>query len=163
MKQPIKPEDIRKGDLIRWEYENDYTLEMRVDHDGKHPPIATALRYFLLDRQTPPVELPTERTLGWASWSATTKGTFSFLPLAGSGFGEWVDGGRAFKPVASGLGFIPAKRLTAFTPAVAVPKAALDELRRYIRPWDQSDELTPAQRRIFKFLAAVDAANGDER
>ncbi|RYE40907.1 MAG: hypothetical protein EOP24_39065 [Hyphomicrobiales bacterium] len=105
---------------------------------------------------TPAVDLPTEPTLGWVS--VTDRDLLAVWSLTGQAiFAVDSDGG----------GSAGRDEITSFTPAVAVPKAALDELRKWreaLRKSNGIDALpTPAVRRIDTFLAAVDAANGDPR
>lgn len=160
MKQPIKPEDIRKGDLIRVEYEHDeYTVEKRVGVDGVPLGLACGTRYYLLDRPKPKPDLPTKPTLGWAEWTSDW----------GRYLAVWRVRGKDLVPSADRV--ITSGRINdefiSFTPAVAVPKAALDELRDWFaflfRGKSSDQYVTPATRRIRDFLAAVDAANGGDR
>lgn len=162
MKTPIKPEDIRKGDLIRWErggdsppqafvaaeYHAQFDGEARRNYDGQH---------YLLNRPSP--KLPDTPTLGWAEWT----------PDWGRYLAVWEKRGKdlvpsADRPVTSGR--INNEFLN-FTEAVAVPKAALDELRddrkraaRYTHDTVSRDAFMDA---INDFLAAVDKANGSDR
>lgn len=167
MKQPIEPEDIRKGDLIRYENGDlirfragEYRAETDGDTWGPHPG-----RYFLLDRPKSPVDLPTEPTLGWASFE------HHHDHLAETELGVWrhVVHGNGNDTITAAIQhqIAQADTVTAFTPAVAVPKGALDELREV---FDTAPDTHTAPRRtlhyshaIAHFLKAVDEANGDDR
>lgn len=146
MKRPIEPADIRKGDLIRWEQEpslvSEYAIEYRATEDGYFQSVTG--QHYLLDRPTPPVELPTEPTLGWLEnvyGARILKHWFR-----GEGVAEAFDGDR----------WNFTKEVIAFTPAVAVPKAALDELQAN---HDCSGPLSCLRGHVDDFLAAVDEAN----
>jgi hypothetical protein len=147
MKTPTKPEDIKKGDLIRYEHAEDSVgaftaVEFLAEFDGRgYLPKSLGGQHFLLDRPTPPVELPTEECLGWVESDGV-----AFLGL-------W-DGGEYVDEVTGRLeqDTVHRDHVTAFTPAAAVPKSALDELRA-----------GPRWMTVETFLAAVDAANGDDR
>lgn len=61
MKEPIEVKDIRKGDVIRFEYPTTRSAhEYRANFDRES---WGAGQHFLLERPTPPVKLPTEP--GW--------------------------------------------------------------------------------------------------
>ena len=144
MKRPIEPADIRAGDLIRCEWPDDSASEWRSKTSGPAGWNADRVSYFLLDRPSPPVELPTEPTLGWLTventepmldvWRADRQNNPGY-----DDFGDWA------------AGHVTAHRresVTAFRPAVAVPKAALDKLRK----------AENVVRGVNDFLAAVDEA-----
>ncbi|KQP83775.1 hypothetical protein [Aeromicrobium sp. Leaf291] len=158
MKEPIKPEDIREGDLIRWESEDE--PDRANEYRAKGPVIKVPGRHYLLDRPTPAVDLPTDEALGWATVRAPHWTSDTVL------LRHWEVEGSHLRCAVAPMYLVD--HITAFTPAVAVPKAALDELRT---GWaeayrigenldDLFDNLTAAVR---AFLAAVDAANGDPR
>lgn len=145
MKEPIEPSEIRKGDLIRFEYDGDpreVAEEWRAqdDADGFH--FRAPGHHYLIDRPKPDVELPTEPTLGWLT-ANDERPYLSHVKL---------DGERA---MTDGLYYAHASRVTAFTPATAVPTAALDELRGVARA-HLSGYLD--FRVLTTFLAAVDEA-----
>lgn len=150
MKEPIALADIKAGDLIRVEQELDKAHEFRAARDQERNGWGD---YYLLDRPKPAVELPTEPTLGWLTYRDTD------YPSANPTIelGEWkARADRATVLDVHGLTSVPLAWAIAFTPAAAVPTAALDELREYINGLDFPN--TPACRRIDKFLAAVDEA-----
>lgn len=140
MKTPIELADIRRDDLIRVEQENGTAHEYRALKDAHR---AYWGHHYLLDRPTPPVQLPTEPTLGWVNgdWQS------------GPRLAVWmVDGPKWIKPVDNKTdehGATYAPSVAAFTPAVAVPKAALDKLRK----------AENVVRGVNDFLTAVDEAN----
>ncbi len=147
MKRPIEPADIRKGDLIRWEQEpsliSEYAIEYRATEPGYFQSV-TGQHYLIDRRPSPPVELPTEPTLGWLEnvyGARILKHWFR-----GEGVAEAFDGDR----------WNFTKEVIAFTPAVAVPKAALDELQAN---HDCSGPLSCLRGHVDDFLAAVDEAN----
>lgn len=149
MKRPIEPADIRAGDLIRCEWPNDSASEWRSKTSGPAGWNAERVSYFLLDRPTPPVELPTEPTLGWLEnvyGARILKHWFR-----GEGVAEAFDGDR----------WNFTKEVIGFTPAVAVPEAALDELRGVLAECSGKveDEWPHMPRAVERFLAAVDEAN----
>ena len=145
MKRPIEPADIRAGDLIRCEWkESDAAEEWRSPVDAGSTWDPANVDHFLLDRPSPPVELPTEPTLGWLEnvyGARILKHWFR-----GEGVAEAFDGDR----------WNFTKEVIAFTPAVAVPKAALDELQAN---HDCSGPLSCLRGHVDDFLAAVDEAN----
>lgn len=98
------------------------------------------VEWFLLDRPVPPVDLPTEPTLGWLT-----------LPGGRALETVWTSNDKASLHRALG-GSVDVANVTAFTPATAVPTAALDELRKHTPGWSTASVTT--------FLAAVDEANG---
>lgn len=176
MKQPIQPEDIRKGDLIRaeWSKEADAAYEFRAVRDrdtmgvrrgldGELSGWAGADSFYLLDRPTPPVELPGQFVLGWIHHEDERT------------LGAWrhdIDVDEGMQPAAYGVvGWDLWDKdtyynVTAFTEAVAVPKAALDDLRavyrkgRYGSPAEACRLLTQS---VVDLLAAVDEANGSDQ
>ncbi|MEH3033330.1 MAG: hypothetical protein PGN07_04640 [Aeromicrobium erythreum] len=148
----IKPEDIREGDLIRWEASDSGeghidAIEYVALHDedarlslGKH---------YRLGRPAPKVDLPTEPTLGWV----TSK-------YGGSVLGTWerytsIYGSHEDSALVRELD-LPLDDVSDFQEAVAVPKAALDEYRATISSWGHKVQPTSA---LGRFLAAVDSAN----
>lgn len=146
MKTPINPLHIRRHDLIRVEQEAEKAHEYRATENAQRDGWG---HYFLLERPaTPPLELPSVPTLGWASANFDTR----LIATTGDGHGgtDINDGG-----------YVDSKYITAFTPAVAVPASALDELRLYVTGLDDLPILRSAERAAARFLAAVDAANGD--
>lgn len=56
MKQPIKPEDIQRGDLIRYEYANEYDEAYEIRAGGQNLDPGPGTKLFLLDRPVPPFE-----------------------------------------------------------------------------------------------------------
>lgn len=163
---PIEPSDIRAGDLIREEYAEPWVpergdlprtaTEYRATDDLKTLSRARASAYYLLDRPTPAVELPTEPTLGILHWGEGEEVSCSE--------GRWsVENGVVWEHFANGIrGYSrPVEDVTAFErtyalpdDTTAVPTEALDELRRRHR------DRFPSQGCIFAldFLAAVDEA-----
>lgn len=159
MKTPIEPSQIRKGDLIRKEYEvgnGELALEYRATGDahGKGGPG----QHFPLDRPKPAVELPTEPTLGWLTYSGSqTFGRFRAGDISESDYATSKDA-----PVAVGVSERGKKvnvmfGATSFIPATAVPTEALDDLREVLRLAD--DDFTDVEADDLRaFLAAVDKA-----
>ena len=158
MKRPIEPADIRAGDLIRCEWkESDAAEEWRSPVDAGSTWDPAKVDHFLLDRPTPPVELPTEPTYGVLEWTAgpntanpgesrRVAATWKLSPYVS---GYYRPEGRPTQIHAVDFGmYIPLGRVTAFTPAVAVPMAALNKLRK-------AENVV----RVNDFLAAVDEAN----
>jgi hypothetical protein len=160
MKRPIEPSEIRTGDLIRREI-GDSAQEWRVGATWKAPwrPHGT---YYLLDRPTPPVELPKEPTLGWATWGSEGNilAVWDLYGPADTSAGEL----RAVDSCGCRAGGDPSK-VTAFTQAVAVPKSALDELRRYFASIPLGVLLTQSEKALRTFLEDVNRADraGDQR
>lgn len=152
MKRAIEVREIRKGDLIRWEGEHGNTIahEYRATAAG-HKWSPADGTYFLLDRPTPPVELPKTPQLGWLG--VTDDGTFERKPA--SVLGIWQD--RRYSINGGVSGTWSHEFVTAFEPATAVPTEALDDLRRYRASLARSG-LTRTPRHIDAFLAAIEAA-----
>ena len=157
MKIKTDTKDILKGDKIRWE--NDEApvikaLEFTAPYDGYFYP-SEGTHYRTSER--PLVVMPTEPTWGWATWLPGRRD--SLAPVAKGGtavFGEWcvmdsATGRMGFKTRAMGFWSIPARRITAFVPATAVPTEALDYLRAQWRGVSGT---------VAVFIADVDAANG---
>lgn len=152
MKRPIKARDIIKGDLIRKEYgceivNGETALEYRATSDahGKGGPG----QHFLLDRPEPAVELPTEPTLGWATYRIDDHGEATRL-------GVTFNAGSSMRLTNWDIS-VPASRVTAFTPATAVSTEALDRLRVDLFGDPSHGQLISA---VARFLTAVDSANG---
>ena len=164
MKRPIEASEIRKGDLIRLEFDADEAAtEYRAVKDregmaqGVYGPttyIAGASRRYLLDRPEPAVELPPEPTLGWLSGPEIS-------PLLDMWHEEIVTdrGPTAGRYVAGEITgtFALDSEVTAFTPATAVPTDALDELRGFLVHSATGKSLD----QIRDFLTCVRAANGN--
>lgn len=157
----IKPEDIRVGDLIRWEAsDSEQAFEWRVPAMTTEdwPARYRGGRCFLLNRPKPPLELPTDQALGWVDWRTGSGVNKTELTLWDPASGYAVRADRVQ---------VAAKKIHDFTPAVAVPKAALDELREWREALRETNGInampTPAVRRIDTFLAAVGAANGADQ
>jgi hypothetical protein len=156
MKEPIDSDLLRVGDLVRWESAvSDDAREWRVTEPDSVQMTPRGL-WFLLDRPTPAVDLPTEPTLGWAS------GRTEYGVEVSNLFGSWAQPtdllNRTGHTYADdhGLVHLKAREVTAFTPATAVPTEALDRLRA-----EHSHDQPGACPDVIDFLAAVDAANGD--
>lgn len=147
MKRPIEPADIRKGDLIRWEQEpslvSEYAIEYRATEDGYFQSVTG--QHYLLDRPTPPVELPTEPTLGWLNDAPYLLAVWYPREVLGTAGVAQIEQTP-----------FSADHIRAFTPAAAVPKAALDELQAN---HDCSGPLSCLRGHVDDFLAAVDEAN----
>ena len=151
MRTQIEKNAIRRGDLIRAENTADHDLarEFRARWDGDGGSWSIPSTFYLLSRPTPVVELPTEPTLGWVEQTvqAGERPILGVWDLRGRDGWLWSNGGLSCEP----------DSVTAFTPAVAVPLAALLHLRRQ----QGSDGQGATTSRAFSdFLAAVDAANG---
>lgn len=147
VKRPIKPSEIRKGDLVRFESGlNEYASEWRAE--GALLQRRASGTYFLLDRPEPAVELPTEPTLGWVAF----EDGYHWCGLVS----DIEPGDREFEGRRLDTGYYSerwhATKVTAFTPATAVPTAALDELRRRAQVYGDGSPTSD-------FLAAVDKAN----
>ena len=112
-------------------------------------------------RPKPAVVLPTEPTLGWID-------ALGEKPLALVGVrkpGDVNYPGLIYMRITPNGGWDSVKEITAFTPAVAVPADALDDLRTYraVEMGIHSEAQWAFNRaeHIDRFLAAVDEANGD--
>jgi hypothetical protein len=140
MKRPIEPADIRAGDLIRCEWPDDSASEWRSKTSGPAGWNADRVSYFLLDRPTPPVDLPTE-SLTWGTLVAD-RVQYEGLFQRESSVILHVGTGRRDEPR------IPIESVTTWAPHVAVPRAALDKLRK----------AENVVRGVNDFLAAVDEA-----
>jgi hypothetical protein len=167
MKTPIEPDAIRPGDKVM-ACSNGMETTFTVDHidtgriyaqPGNADHASSAFLWdrdndwYLLDRPTPPVELPTEPKLGWITqvgMPGRRLGRFS----SGTPEHEFEGPIVAAERGAAGMRDINRHfRVTAFTPATAVPTEALDELRRRNAIYTGFDLVNT-------FLAAVDEANG---
>lgn len=163
MKEPIKPEDIRKGDLIRWEWRQplpgiETAIEYTAFRDaGSYSPIVDVGQHYLLDRPTPAALLPTEPTLGWVEQDYPSLVGRRLLGVFACGENDRL----SEQPAMDEFGHRGKKvnqvyRVAAFTPATAVPTEALDEFRRVFEntAGSLSEQLAAGDR----FLAAVDKA-----
>ena len=154
MKRPIEASEIRKGDMVRAErLPAEDGLPLAIEYHATYAGdsrfnIEDDPRYFLLDRPTPPVELPTEPTLGWLNNSP-------HLLAIWKDCSEGAVRPPCVRPVSVPTPFDDG-HITAFTPAVAVPKAALEELQAN---HDCSGPLSCLRGHVDDFLAAVDEAN----
>lgn len=164
MKQPISPSDIREGDLIRFEYADThggYMRAMEYVADQSGPNWYVAGQHYLLDRPTPPVELPIAPTLGYLHWRSGTSGDMRVL--ASWGTAQKKPSWMGDKYVSSDLGHhVQRVSVTGFTPVVAVPTDALADLRgRFRVSAIPGTYATPMQKAVGRFLDAVDAANAE--
>lgn len=126
MKTPIDPKNIRAGDLIRWESATRHGTANEYRATGGEGDFMEQGRLYLLDRPKPVVDIPSTPTLGWID--ATAGGTS--LAVVGIGnIGYDLDKGPHYARVRRGGGWDLSSEITAFTEAVAVPKAALYVLR----------------------------------
>ncbi|WP_311208768.1 MULTISPECIES: hypothetical protein [unclassified Aeromicrobium] len=117
MKQPITTEDIRPGDLIRWESTtiDGLAREYRATGNEKQKPGESGNLF----RIGHPVadSLPSELTLGRLEWQLDGR---PFAEVA-----EWV----VFRQqMIGGSTGIPIAAVTRFTPVVAVDKALIESL-----------------------------------
>lgn len=105
--------------------------------------------WFLLDRPTPPVALPTEPTLGWLSTDSMHRrlGIYETPPEIPDAI---TDNAAA--------GYWEASDVTTFIPATAVPASALDTLRHMHAGGDEYGASKCGW--VADFLAAVDNAGG---
>ncbi|MFI5426099.1 hypothetical protein [Aeromicrobium sp. UC242_57] len=156
---PIAYDRIQVGDTVEAE-SNGMTTRFairRVDGNRVYADTDDAFLYadlnawFLINRPTLPVTLPTEPTLGWVTCAPLITGPPQ------RHLGVTFDAGSCVR-LARCDSTIKADRVTAFTPASAVPTEALGELRKYRDSLDP-EPMTPAVRRIDKFLTAVTEAN----
>lgn len=141
MKTPIEVSEIRAGDKILATYkvfdaEYEVTYISSADRSPwkskREVDMGSEVKHFLLDRPKPPVDLPTEPSLGWADgqlgfWNEW-KGTLN---------GRFANGHVSQAP-----------RPDNYVAATAVPTSVLKALKD-AWPWDAP---TP----VAKFLAAVD-------
>lgn len=154
MREPITPAEIRIGDKIRTESRDGRPFGTNPqmlasewiagedDLDGDYE----GVDLYLLERAKPAVDLPEKPTLGWIGTSVDESWLDRFH----------VEGAQVYRD--EDIAFCDHPEVTAFTPAVAVPKAALDDMRNI------GFFTTPetVRKRIDAFLAAVDAANGGD-
>lgn len=161
MKTPIKPSEIRKGDLIRIEWTRSQCGSSRAleyvalsDKMGMRRKLDSLewheASHYLLDRPTPVVDLPSEPTLGWLTYDSGDQG--------GSTLGHWY---RFNSHIAHDncAGSYSHEYITAFTPATAVPTEALNELRKTATTHNGAD--CHLHTGLSRFLAAIDKA-GDQ-
>jgi len=150
MKQPIDTNQIKAGDLIRVEWEQPTEIQATLAREfvaqcDRHSlDLWGPCRYYLLDRPKPTVVLPIEPTLGWATANFGDR----LIHTAGKGHGG-TD--------VTDCGYVDSCAITAFTPATAVPTAALDALRAEAARMNPFSYEAGA---IRTFLKAVAAANG---
>lgn len=115
MKEPIEIKDMKKGDLIRAEWDTVLGIrasEYFVSTDGQST-YSGAKRYFLLEAARPVLDLPQDiHAIGWLTASGTELAHERVL-------GEWYFGDTYV--TASGIGEIPQTAVTEFIPATAVP------------------------------------------
>lgn len=154
MKQPIATEDIRAGDLIRWESADSGRVvarEYRATGTETTRP-GDRGRLFLLER---PVAVPPTPTLGWLSPAAYEK----------THLGVWEsnDDSICITAAPGGILSTQAARVTGFVEAVAVPKDALVALREVAYGPAASSDPGINWRRlgdaVKKMLDATDKAN----
>lgn len=160
----IDPAEIRRGDTIRCEYASTARTGFDAveyvatkDGTGKSTVVAT---YYLIDRPTPPIELPTKPTLGWARvengvravgiWSTYTHR----YNLSDQETVYLINPEREFA----------VSDVVEFIPGTLVPTSALDALRkaeRITQTTKGDDTKRNYQRKdaILAFLADVDSAN----
>ena len=133
MKRKIDREEIKAGDLIRFELPDEAAREHRTsfDADRSYP---AAIRVYLLDRPEPVVVLPETPTLGWITQAYDyTRPSLGFFAKQDPRYTPDLSDDA---PVASEYGSSRRKainhhfRVESFTEAVAVPKEALEELRK---------------------------------
>ncbi|WP_332645080.1 hypothetical protein [Aeromicrobium sp.] len=153
MKEPIEPSEIRKGDLIRWESKHsEHAHEWRAQTDRAW--WADEGQHYLLNRPRPAVEFPSEPTLGWLRLiGAVGDGPPSTWRFEHSG----MDDSRRAR---NEWGYVVADvddKIASFTPATAVPTAALDELRDACNR-DCDEYGCECAIAAHHFLAAVDEA-----
>lgn len=157
----IKPADIREGDLIRWEHsDSDAACEWRQTRHGRaeHRPGT----YFLINRPTPPVELPTEPAFGWVEHADNRRRLGRFFESAPT---HPADGEHVVSEIGSASRKVINRlfRVTAFTPATAVPTESLDALRdahnaaNRTTGWQKDSDIRHDA--MLTFLADVDRAN----
>jgi len=103
------------------------------------------------------VDLPSTPTLGWATFERpdaepmTVLGTWQTYEHSSS-----ID---VYEGFVQSERDIPRERVTAFSPATAVPTEALAALRDWLGGWSGSARYdTPAKLRVARFLEAVDGA-----
>ena len=122
-----------------------YTMKVPLDAVTDTPP-------------EPAVELPSEPTLGWATFF----GDPALASFSVDEHGELrsrVTFNNRFEGAGSAYTFATkVTNITAFTPATAVPTDALDALRA-----EHGDDQPGACIEVIDFLAAVDAANRTDR
>lgn len=160
-RKPIQPSEIRAGDTIEMESEGWSTrcvvgkvTDTRIYNEEQS---STWLphhggTFYLLDRPTPPVELPRGShfgTLTWVDADGNSGGTLAAEWLIDANYAEALNFGR-----------IDLARVRSFDRMTAVPTEALDLLRLYVTGLDDLPILRAAERATAEFLAAVDEANG---
>lgn len=161
MKAPIEPSDIKAGDTIErhWRVTVTTMPVARVKGSLAYSPEDYCMgldttdgeSFYLLDRPTPPVELPEVATWGWLTYRDTD------YPSANPTveLGEWKSRrDRVTVLDVHGSTSVPSAWVTAFTPATAIPTEALDELRHR----HETRHLLIGD--LNAFFAAVDKANG---
>jgi hypothetical protein len=167
MKTPIEPSEIRKGDLIRWEWADlrEVRSERAVEYvsgrdGGSYSPIPNAGQHYLLDRPTPAVELPAEPTLGWLTYAGSTIfGVFRKYDPSDYSRSDGID--WDVSEIRDGAVFNSFNSVTAFTPATAVPTEQWAAVVAEHDQWHADREFCSTYSMpICALLAAVDKANG---
>ena len=156
MKTPIDFGDIRISDEVERDLEGIASKMIVASRNELR--IVTSSGAFLLnhigslwsliDRPKPAVVLPSEPSLGWIT--AVGEASLAVTGIRGPVGGQ-VD--RRFYHRIGTHGWGTVDKVTAFTPATAVPTEALDRLREKSAYW-------PTLSASRCFLAAVDAADG---
>lgn len=164
-RQQVQPVDIRKGDLIRWEKDPANrglcAVEFSAGSDG-YRYSNTGQHYLLARAPKPPLELPDKPTLGWIDAVGEKS-----LAVVGVKLPSYATPDPIYIRIdAGGHRWDRINRITAFTPAIAVPKAALDELRSLHKEDGQKSDaagMTPYEwwQAAGRFLDAIDTANDD--
>lgn len=179
MKTPIEGSDIRVGDRVM-AVDRGFETTFTVDHidggriyaragNGGHHPNGflwdSQSDWYLLDRPTPPVVLPTEPTLGWLTQSGLDRfGHFRqyIQDESTSGRNDWT----ATETDSRGKYRNAYCDVTAFTPATAVPTDALEKLRAAENAAESGTLIVDWARLVAAvrdFLASVETANGTDR
>lgn len=166
---PIAPSEIRVGDRVaavshgmettfvvdHFDNGRIYASAGNAHHDSEAFLQGDKNEWFLLDRPTPPVALPTEPTLGWARvengvravgiWSTYTHR----YNLSDQEAVYLINPEREFA----------VSDVVEFIPGTLVPTSALDALRKAFKGISIGSLLSPCEVGVRTFLADVDSAN----
>lgn len=155
---PIEPSDIRAGDLLRFEFSSPpwpgstVAFEWRSQIDGEG--YNGRGEHYLLGRSEPVVELPSTPTLGWVTTDVvTTPALGTWATYTSTVVFREEDPTEYLMQSERDL---VAAKVRTFTPATAVPTAALERLREALDLWVVADRGIASD--VSAFLKAVDGA-----